>query len=324
MSYTKSVKRKGPGKSFRKGISLIEAVQRFSDETKAEAWFISTRWPNGTICPFCEQKDRVIDRLNRKPQPWYCGRCRRYFSIKTNTIMHSSRLPLSSWAIAFFLLSTNLKGVSSLKLHRDLNVTQRTAWHMAMRIRETLIDEMDTFHHLVEADETYIGGSDRTRHKHKRSPGRGTTDKIPVAGLKERNTNRVHARVLPNTRQRTLKDFVERNTAENIILLTDQSAAYNTVNRRRISVNHSTGEYVRGMAHTNGLESFWAMLDRAYMGTFHKISRKHLHRYVGEFQGRHNRRPLDTDEQISTMARKAFGRRLRYKDLTADPEDDPP
>ena len=317
-------KGKGPGKSYRRGISLVEAIQRFADESQAEAWFVRTRWPDGPICPFCEHGDRVIDRLNRKPQPWYCGRCRKYFSVKTNTVMHSSKLPLSSWAIAFFLLSTNLKGVSSMKLHRDLNVTQRTAWHMAMRIRETLIDEMDRFTHLVEADETYVGGSDRTRHKHKRSRGRGTTDKIPVAGLRERRTNRVRAKVLPDTRQRTLKSFVEHNTAENIILFTDQSAAYNTVNRRRISVIHSAGEYVRGMAHTNGIESFWAMLDRAYMGTFHKISSKHLHRYISEFEGRHNRRPLDTDEQISTMARKSFGRRLRYTDLIADSEDEPP
>lgn len=310
-------KRNGPGKSYRRGISLIQAVRRFSDEAKAEAWFIQTRWPDGTICPFCEQKDRVIDRLSRRPQPWYCGRCRKYFSIKTNTIMHYSKLPLSSWAIAFFLLSTNLKGVSSMKLHRDLNVTQRTAWHMAMRIRETLIDELDKFTGAVEADETFIGGSDKNRHRHKRLPGRGSIGKTPVIGLRERRTNKVRARVAPNTKQLTLKAFVEDNTTEDINLYTDESKSYDKVDRVRESVKHSVGEYVRGMAHTNGLESFWAMLDRAYMGTFHKISRKHLHRYVGEFEGRHNRRPLDTDKQISTMARKAVGRRLRYRDLIA-------
>ena len=308
---------KGPGNYHRKGISLIEAVQRFSDNAEAEAWFIQTRWPDGTVCPFCEQKDRIIDRLNRKPQPWYCGHCRKYFSIKTNTVMHSSRLPLSSWAIAFFLLSTNLKGVSSMKLHRDLNVTQRTAWHMAMRIRETLIDELAKFDGLVEADETYVGGSDKNRHKHKRSKGRGTTGKIPVIGLKNRDTNKVCAEVASDTKQPTLKAFVEGNTLDDITLFTDESSSYNTVTRKRETVNHGAGEYVRGMAHTNGLESFWAMLDRAYMGTFHKISRKHLNRYVKEFEGRHNRRPLDTSEQIATMARKALGRRLRYKDLIA-------
>ncbi len=311
------VKRNGPGKSYRRGISLIQAVRRFSDPAKAEAWFIETRWPDGTVCPFCEQKDRVIDRISRNPQPWYCGRCRKYFSIKTNTVMHSSKLPLSSWAIAFFLLSTNLKSVSSMKLHRDLNVTQRTAWHMAMRIRETLIDELEKFSGAVEADETFVGGLDKNRPKWKRSRGRGTEGKIPIVGLKDRKANKVRARVAPDTKQLTLKAFVEENTTNDIILYTDESSSYDKVNRHRESVKHGVGEYVRGMAHTNGLESFWAMLDRAYMGTFHKISRKHLHRYVGEFEGRHNRRPLDTADQIATMARKAVGRRLRYRDLIA-------
>ena len=311
------IKRNGPGKSFRRGISLIQAVRRFSDPARAEAWFVETRWPDGAVCPFCDRQDRVIDRLSRKPQPWYCGRCRKYFSVKTGTVMHSSKLPLSSWAIAFFLLSTNLKSVSSMKLHRDLNVTQKTAWHMAMRIRETLIDELAKFTEEVEADETFIGGLDKNKPKYRRSRGRGTEGKIAVAGLKDRKANKVRVRVVPDTRQLTLKAFVEENTSEDITLYTDESSSYNTVSRRRESVKHGVGEYVRGKAHTNGLESFWSMLDRAYMGTFHKISRKHLHRYVGEFEGRHNRRPLDTEDQLATMARKAAGRRLRYRDLIA-------
>lgn len=120
-----------------------------------------------------------------------------------------------------------------------------------------------------------------------------------------------------DTKQLTLKTFVEENTTEETTVYTDQSSSYDRVNRARDSVNHGVGEYVRGMAHTNGLESFWAMLDRAYMSTFHKISRKHLHRYVGEFEDRHNRRPLDTEDQVATMARRAAGWPLRYKDLIA-------
>ena len=146
----------GAGKSYRKGISLVEAVQRFSDEQEEEQWFIQTRWPDGVVCPFCHCKDGVQERKNRKPQPYRCKTCRKDFSIKTNTVMHGSPLPLGTWAIAYFLFSTHLKGVSSMKLHRDLKVTQKTAWHLAHRIRETLRDNQEMFSGPVEVNETYF------------------------------------------------------------------------------------------------------------------------------------------------------------------------
>ena len=117
------------GKSYRKGMTLMQIVKRFDTEEKAEAWFIEQRWPDGVICPFCESLE-VSARPNRKPQPFRCRTCRKDFSVKTGTIMHDSKLPLSKWAIAFYLFSTNLKGVSSMKLHRDLGITQKSAWHM--------------------------------------------------------------------------------------------------------------------------------------------------------------------------------------------------
>ena len=120
----------GPGKSYRKGISLVEAV--------AESWFIETRWPDGVRCPFCESGAHVKERKNRAPQPYNCKACRKDFSVTTNTLMHGSKLPLGTWAVAFLFYSAHLKGVSSMKVHRDLSVTQKTAWHLAHRIRETL------------------------------------------------------------------------------------------------------------------------------------------------------------------------------------------
>ena len=127
----------GPGKSYRKSMTLLEVTRRFDTVEKAEAWFIEQRWPNGVACPDCGSLN-ILAVKSRKPQPFRCRDCRKLFSVKSGTALHSSNIPLNKWAIAFYLYMTNLKGVSSMKLHRDLGITQRSAWHMAHRIRETL------------------------------------------------------------------------------------------------------------------------------------------------------------------------------------------
>ena len=135
----------GPGKHYRKGLSLVEVVKQYSDEAVAGQWFVDTRWPNGVICPFCNLPESVNERKARKPQPYNCKACRKDFSVKTNTLMHGSKLSLGTWGIAYFLFTTHLKGVSSMKLHRDLKITQKSAWHLAHRIRETWQDQQPMF-----------------------------------------------------------------------------------------------------------------------------------------------------------------------------------
>ena len=189
----------GPGKAHRKGITLMDVVKQFDTEAKAETWFVEQRWPDGVTCPFCQSQE-VSPRPSRKPQPFRCRACRRDFSVKTGTVLHSSNIPLSKWALGFYLFMTNLKGVSSMKLHRDLGVSQKSAWHMAHRIRETLDTTGGKFAGPVEADETYIGGLEKNKHASKKlKAGRGGVGKTPVVGVKDRETNQVRTEVVPFT-----------------------------------------------------------------------------------------------------------------------------
>ena len=186
-----------------------------------------------------------------------------------------------------------------MKLARDLKITQKTAWFMLHRLREAWdASGIEPFEGPVEVDETYFGGLRRNMPKAKRESltGRGVAGKAVVIGVKDRATNRVRARVIRNTDALTLKRFVLNNIDYGAKIYTDEASAYEGLPGHR-AVKHSAGEYVKEMAHTNGIESFWSTLKRAHKGTFHKLSPKHLNRYIREFSGKHNRRPLDTIDQ---------------------------
>ena len=306
----------GPGKSYRKGISLLSVVKKFDNEEKAERWFISQRWPNGVACPHCGDTN-VASVASRKPQPYRCRGCRKHFSVKTGTLLHSSKIPLSKWAIAFYLYSTSLKGVSSMKLHRDLDIAQKSAWYMAHRIRGMWNAQAEKFAGPVEVDETYIGGKERNKHESKKlNAGRGTVGKTAVVGAKDRNTGKVSAQPVKSTVKSTLQGFVLDRTEEGAKVYTDEAAAYHDLPNHE-AVRHSAKEFVHSQAHTNGIESFWALLKRGYVGTYHNMSVKHIGLYVNEFAGRHNARPMDTADQMAAMVQGAHGKRMRYADLTA-------
>ena len=311
-------KKKAPGKHFRQGLSVSQFFSKFPNDPAAEKWIAKRRWPEEVCCPRCGSVN-VQTGAKHKTMPYRCREkeCGKWFSVKTGTPMASSKLGCRSWLYAMYAVSTNLKGISSMKLHRDLNITQKSAWHMIHRIRETWNDNpMAHFFGPVEVDETYLGGKRKnmSNQKRKELTGRGTVGKTAVVGIKDRPTNRVGARVVQNTKGETLCGFVQDNTQPGAKVYTDDAPAYNSLPNRE-SVKHSALEFVRADVHTNGVESFWSMLKRAHMGTFHKISKAHLHRYVAEFAGRHNMRDLDTLRQMEHIIQRMNGKRLRYQDL---------
>ena len=206
-------------------------------------------------------------------------------------------------------------------------MTQKTAWFMLHRIREAWADsQAEPFVGPVEADETYVGGKAHNMHAKRRAgmkPGRSTIHKTAVAGVKDRGSNRVVARPVSDVSARSLTGVVSSAVEPGATVFTDEWPSYRALAGLGYAhgvVAHGAREFVRGDAHTNGIESLWSMFKRGYMGTYHQMSKAHLHRYVNEFTGRHNIRPLDTAEQMGSVAVGMVGKRLRYDDLIATPE----
>ena len=316
---------KAPGKHYRKGVSLRQFFKMFPDSATAEAWFAELRWGGSPACPHCGSLN-VQSGATHKTMPYRCRekQCAKRFSVKTGTVMESSKLDYQVWAMAIYLMSVNIKGVSSMKLHRDLDITQKSAWHLAHRLRKAYEANGGIFGGPVEVDETFIGGKRKNMSNAKRKAlkesgaGRGADGKIAVAGIKDRRINQVSAKMVENTDKTTLQGFVKEHVAGEATVYTDEARAYLGLPYKHESVKHSVSEYVRDQAHTNGIESFWALLKRGYHGIYHKMSEKHLDRYITEFVARHNTRENDTIQQMAGIASSMVGKRLKYEKLIAD------
>lgn len=308
-----------PGRSHRKGITILGLTQRIPDEVAAIKWFEDVHWPDGNLSCFRCGSTNVY-HCKHKEMPFRYRDCKKYCSVKTGVMLQVSNLPLKTWVWAIYLESTSLKGISSMKLHRDLGVTQTTAWFILQRIREGLVPNTDVFEGPVEVEESYFGGLEKNKHESRKANlGRGTAGKTAVVGMKDRATKKVVAQVVEDTTADTLQRFVQDHVEKCSTVYTDDHRSYMSLNSayEHDTVKHSVGEYVNGMAHTNGVESFWAVLKRAYHGVYHHISPKHLNRYVAQFAGKDNLRDMDTEVVMQQIVAEMVGRRFLYKDLIA-------
>ena len=309
----------GPGKSFRKGISWVKLMQRFPDDAAAEQWFANLRWGNEPACPHCGSTN--VQTGAKHHMPYRCREkgCRKRFSVRIGTVMQDSKLSYQVWALAIYIIDTGIKGVSSMKLHRDLDIAQKTAWHLAHRIRESWNNDLEEFTGPAEVDEAYIGGERKNKHEYEKlNAGRRTVGKTAVVGARDRDTKQLQAQVVTDTNAETLTGFVYSTSRPEVqVYTTDGARAYQALKRAaHETVKHSVKEYVNGEAHVDGMGRFWALLERGCYGTYHRMSPMHPQRYVDEFVGRHNVRGLDTVEQLESTAKGMLGKVLTCYRLT--------
>ena len=310
----------GPGKAYRKGLSLVQLLKMFPDEDTARKWYEKQVWPQGPYCPRCGTFN-VQSNIKHPTMTHRCRECpnRKMFSVRTGTILQSTKLSFQEWVIAIYLFTTGIKGTSAMKLHRDLGISYKSAWHLAHRMRKAFETESPKFDGPVEVDEAFFGGLEGNKHASKKThPGGGVTGKTAVVGIKDQDTGQVHAEVTPSIGSEDLQGFVHEHITPGATVYTDDHKAYNNMKGvKHATVKHSVGEYVNDQATVNGMESFWALMKRGYHGIYHHWSAKHMERYIDEFEGRYNARSLDTEDQMRLIAMGMHGKRLKYNDLIA-------
>ncbi|HEY1526091.1 MAG TPA: IS1595 family transposase [Candidatus Angelobacter sp.] len=304
-------------------ISTFQLFQAFPDEEAARLYLESRLWPDGPICPECKTKDRVYPWI--RTGYYRCERCvRLIFTVRTGTIFERSKVPLHKWLYAIYLLVTARKGISSLQLAKEIGITQKSAWFVLHRLREACSkpEVIAKLKGIVELDECFIGGKEANKHEHKKlRMGRGAVGKTAVLGMRERDGRTILAPVSERTIQ-AVTEKIHNQIKVGSQLYSDDHMIFSGLDGlffRHESVNHSAGEYARGAASTNSIESVWAVLKRGVYGTFHHVSPKHLGRYTDEFAWRLNEGNVKnhTLERLDSFVGAVSGKRLTYARLIA-------
>ena len=314
-------------------LNLITLSPYFSDGDKARELLESLRWPDGPVCPHCGNSEAY--KLEAKPESktavrtgvYKCKKCRKQFTVTVGTIFEDSRIPLSKWLAAIYMMCASKKGVSAHQLHRELGITYKSAWFMCHRIRLAMEDGplASMLSGIVEVDETYVGGKPRKENKprdaeegepKKNKRGRGT-DKTPVVAIVERE-GKVKAQKVSNLTSASLKTVIRENVDQQSYIMTDGFTSYEGLADEYEGhgvVFHSLGEYAFNGIHINTAESWFALLKRGYVGTFHRMSDTHLNRYAAEFVFRWDNRKINDGERTKRAIEGVKGKRLMYKNL---------
>lgn len=298
-------------------MTLIELVEQFPTDEACRQHLIQVRWPDGVRCPKCDCAR--VSALPKRKQ-WTCLGCRYRFSATAGTIFHKTHIGLRKWFMAIFIVLNAKKGISSLEVKRQLKISQECCWHMIHRIREAMREgETPLFSGIVQMDEHFTGGAPRKGvRKPKSEIGRGTKRPI-VVGAVEKESGRVKTAHVSDVRKQTMIDFAATCIdTNNTHLHTDQLRSYQKLGllcQSHEVVDHSDWFVSSTGVHTNGAENAWSLFARAVMGSFHKISRKHLHRYLSEFDSRFNSRRDDAGDFFNRILRQADGRQLPHSEL---------
>ncbi len=296
------------------------AAPRFTNDQAAREHLEATRWPAGPECPHCGVVDQASRIKGGRDGLLFCNACRKQFSVTVGTVFERSKVPLHKWVLAVHLLCASKKGMSSHQLHRMLGVTYKTAWFMAHRIHEAMREANPTpmggEGKIVEADETYVGGKEKNKHVGKRTRGNiGGTGKEVVFSLVERG-GRVRSHHVATVTAKTLRPILVSQISGKSSLMTDDAGQYRHMGKdfaRHETVNHGADEYVRGDAHTNTIEGYFATLKRGIYGTYHHVSQQHLKRYLGAFDFRYNERGVTDDERTTAALKGIGGKRITYR-----------
>jgi len=295
--------------------SIIDLLKAFPDEQTCINHLEQLRWNGDVVSPFDETS--IVYKC--KDNKYRCKNTGKYFNVKTNTIFDNTKLPLQKWFLAIYIVTSHKKGISSLQLSRDIDITQKSAWFMLQRIRNCFgINENDNLDNEVEVDETFVGGKNKNRHldkKVEKSQGRSFKDKTPVLGMIERQ-GKLIARVVENTKAETLTPEIIRTVKNTASVITDEWLGYSSLKRfyDHSFVKHNDGEYVNGRIYTNTIEGFWSLLKRGIIGIYHFTTRKHLQKYVDEFVFRYNTRDNLTKDRFNRLLSN-LENRLTYKEL---------
>ena len=302
-------------KDLRDFDSLFQLLDYFTTEEKCEEHLAVIRWNGEPTCPYCESPK--VNALKGKTQRYKCYGCRKQFGVKVGTIFHDSKISLRKWFVAIYLVTAHKKGISSCQLARDLKISQKTAWFVLQRIRETYNPTAEKFTSTVEIDETYIGGKETNKHANKKTENaQGGKGKTPVLGILERD-GKVYAVPVKNRKAKTIIPIMVDKVEAGTTVYTDEFKSYVSLqkNYKHDFVCHSVNEYVSGSVHTNGIENFWSLLKRGIDGIYHQVSDKHLGRYVNEFTFRFNNRELSEGSKFDVALANGTNKRLDYKTL---------